>query len=66
MGKDKNIMPIHIFRILFPQKNKKEQMAVTENKNVVLKAYNKTIIPQLGICDVMLDNKNKQSYTDFL
>ena len=40
-GRDGNIMPIHIFRTLFP-KAPKEQLAA-KNESIVLKTYNKTM-----------------------
>ena len=58
---DGNIIPIHVFRILFP-KAIKEQLVDTKNRIIALKTYNKTIIPQLGICNVMINNKNKQMF----
>ena len=54
-GYDGNIMPINSFRILFPKK--KEQLVSSEDKITVLKAYNKTMIQQLGICDVTMISK---------
>ena len=52
-------MTIYIL-IIWSSKTTKEQLAVTETKSIVLKEYNKTIIQQLGICDVaIMKNKEK-------
>ena len=37
-----------------------EQLATTENKNILLKMYNKTTITQLGTCTVQVEHKNKK------
>ena len=62
---DENIMLIHISRILIP-KATKEQLVAAKNRSIVLKAYEKTIIQQLHICDVTVNHKKKQKLSRFL
>ena len=40
-GSDGNIMPLHIYKLLFPRITS-EQLAATKNKSVQSKMYNKT------------------------
>ena len=44
-GSDGNIMPLHMYKQLFPNTTN-EQLAATKNKHVLLKTYNKTTITQ--------------------
>ena len=47
-GSDGNIMPLNIFKKMFP-KITNEQFVATKNKNILLKAYNKTAITQVHV-----------------
>ena len=60
-GSDRNIMLIHIVKILYP----KEQLLATKIESIVLKGYNKIITPQLGIFEVTIYHKNKQKLCRF-
>ena len=46
-GSDGNIMPLNIYKKLFP-KITNEQLVATKNKNILLRMYNKTTITQLA------------------
>ena len=46
MGSNGNIMPLHVYKKLFPNITN-EQLAKTKDKSVLLKTYNKTTITQL-------------------
>ena len=59
-----NIMPLHLYKTLFPRA-RIEQLAATKNKNVQLKSYNKTTITQLGMCKVKLEHNNIQKMCKF-
>ena len=59
-----NIMPLHMYKKLFPN-IRNEQLAKTKNKNVLLKAYNKTTITQLGVCTVIVEHKNNKKKCRF-
>ena len=64
MSTDGNIMPLHIYKKLFP-KITYEQLAATKNSNVQLKMYNKTTITQLGTCIVEVEHKNNKKKCRF-
>ena len=64
-GRDGNIMPLHMYKKLFPNITN-EQLVETKNKNVLLKTYNKTTITQLGTCTVIEEHKNNKKNVDFL
>ena len=51
MGSDGNIMPLHIYKKLFP-KITNEQLVTTKHNSLQIKSYNKTAITQLGTCIV--------------
>ena len=65
MGSDNNIMPLHIYKKLFP-KITNELLATTRNKNILLKTYNRTIITQLGMCAVEVEHRNNKKKCKFL
>ena len=44
-----NIMPIHMYKKLFPSITN-EQLATAKNKNFLLKTYNKTTITHMNKC----------------
>ena len=46
-GSDGNIMPLHIYKKLFPNITN-DQLVVTKKNNIQLKMYNKTAVTQLG------------------
>ena len=52
---DSNIKPYHIAKVLFPRA-RKEQLEATKTGELFLKTYNKTAIPQLGICGVKINH----------
>ena len=64
MGSDRNIMPLHIFKKLFPGVTN-EQIADTINKCILLKKYNKMTITQLGTCKLMIEHKNNRKKCQF-
>ena len=64
-GNNGNIMPLHIYKKLFP-KITTEQLVATKNKNILLKVYNKTTITQLGEYTVEVEHKNNRKSVDFL
>ena len=64
-GSDHNIMPLHLYKKIFPRATK-EQLAATKNKNVQPKTYNKTTIAQLGVCKVELECNNIQKLCNSL
>ena len=45
-GSDNNLMPLSIYKILFPK-----------NKGFILRTYNNTIIFQFGMCKVAINIK---------
>ena len=49
---------------MFPEVTK-EQLATTKNKHVILKAYNKTTISQLGTCTVLIQHKSNKKRCKF-
>ena len=63
-GCDGNIMPLHIYKILFPRATK-EQLAAITNTNVQLKTYTRTTATQLGICKIKIEHNNKQRMCNF-
>ena len=63
-GSDRNIMPEHIFKIVFPEVMK-EQLAATKNKYVILKTYNKTTVSQLCMCTVLIEYKSNKKRCKF-
>ena len=62
-GSNGNIMPMHIFKNLFPGLTN-EQLAANINKFILLKMYNK-IIMQLGMCKVVAEHKNNKKNVNF-
>ena len=58
-GNDGNIMPLQIYKKLFPRITS-GKLAATKNESVQLKTYNKTIITQLGTCAVEIEHKNNK------
>ena len=58
-GSSGNIMSIHMYKKLFPNVIN-EQLAITKNKNVLLKIYNKSTITQIGMCTVIVEHKNNK------
>ena len=64
-GSDGNIMPLHMYKKLFPNITN-VQLSTTKNKNVLLKTYNKTTITQLGMCTVIVEHKNNKKKCTFL
>ena len=63
-GSHGNIMPLHIYKKLFPRINN-EKLAPTKNESIQLKAYNKTTITQLCTCTVEIEYKNKKKMCTF-
>ena len=63
-GNDGNIMPLHIYKKLFP-KITNEQLVATENKNILLKMYNKTTVTQLDAYTVEVEHKNNKKKCRF-
>ena len=63
-GGDGNIMPLHIYKKLFPRATK-EQLLVGKNNNIQLKIYIKTTITQFGMCKVRLQHSDKQKICKF-
>ena len=63
-GSDGSIMPLCVFKKLFPRA-RKEQLAGKRNTNIKLKMCNWTTIIQLGICKVKIEHKNKQNSCTF-
>ena len=63
-GSNGNIMPLHMYKKLFPNITNK-QLATTKNKNVLLKMYNKTTSTQLGTCTIIVDYKNNKKKGSF-
>ena len=53
-GSHGTIMPLYLYKKVFPRVTI-EQLAVTKNKNVQLKTYNKATITELGVCRVKLE-----------
>ena len=64
MGSDSNIMPLNIFKKLFPGVTN-EWLADTIIKCILLRMYNKTTITQLGTCKVMIKHKNNRKKCQF-
>ena len=63
-GTDSSLMPLNVFEILFPIATV-EQLIKHKDKSVMLCTYNKTCIPQLGVCSVNIKHKNKQKLCRF-
>ena len=63
-GSDGNLMPIDIFKRLFP-KAAVEQLAKHKDKRVTLHTYNKSKM-QLGVFSVTLKHKKKDKLCRFL
>ena len=63
-GSDGNIMPLHIYKKLFPKITNK-QLVATKNKNILLNMYNKTTISQLDTCTVEIEHKNNRKKYKF-
>ena len=64
MNSDGNIMPLQMYKILFP-KITSEQLVATINNNVQLRMYNKTTIAQLGTYVVEVEHKNNKKKCRF-
>ena len=62
-GSDGNLMPLKIFKTLFP-KSTIEPLHATKN-SVVLKTHNQSNIEQLGVCTVRLKHKDKTARCKF-
>ena len=60
MGSDGNIMPLHIYKKIFP-KGTKEQLMTTKNESFKLQTYNIITITQMGRCKVKIE-KTKSKY----
>ena len=63
-GSDGKIMPLHLYKRLFPRVIK-EHLTATKNKNIKLTTYSRTIITQSGICKVKIGQNNKQQVCKF-
>ena len=63
-GSDGKIMPLHIYKRLFPRAIK-EQLAATKNNNIQFKTYNRTTVTQFDICKVNIEHNNKQKMCKF-
>ena len=63
-GSDGNIMPLHIYKKLFPEITN-EQLAATKSKNILLKMHNKITITQLGTCTVEVEHTNNRKKCRF-
>ena len=63
-GSDGNIIQIHIFRAWFT-KDTKEQLAATKTISILQQTYNKSTVPQLGICHVTINHKKKKKLFQF-
>ena len=64
-GSDGNIMPLHIYKKLFPRITS-EQLVATKHESIQLKMYNKTSITQLGTCTVEMEHKDNKKGINFL
>ena len=64
IGSNGNIMPLYVFKKLFPGV-RNEWLAETINKHILLKTYNKTTITVLGTCKVMIEHKNNRKKCQF-
>ena len=64
MASDENIMPLYIYKNLFPRATI-QQLAVTRNTNIKLKTYNQTTITQWGIGSVKSEHNNKHKMFNF-
>ena len=58
------IMPLHIYKKLFPEITN-EQLVAAKNKYILLKMYNKTTITQLGTCTVEVEHNNNRKKCRF-
>ena len=58
-GINDNIMPLHMYKKLFPNITN-EQLTTTKNKIVLLKMYNKTTITKSETCTVIVEHKNNK------
>ena len=58
-GRDGNIMPLHIYKNLFPTVTN-EQLVATNNESIKLKTYIKTTVTQLGTCTVEIEHENNK------
>ena len=63
-GSDGNIMPLYIFKKLFPRVTEAE-LKKTIKRHIKLKT-NKTVIMQLGTCMVTIYYKNNKKKCEFL
>ena len=63
-GSNGNIMPLHIFKKLFPGVTN-VWLVETINKHILLKHYNKRPITQLGTCKVTIEHKNNRKKSQF-
>ena len=63
---DNNLMPICPFRNVFPRV-RIEQLTKHKDRNIILCMSNKTNIPQLGACIMIIKHKDKhKAYTFFV
>ena len=63
-GSNSNIMPVHVFKKLFPDVTN-DQLVATVNKHIMLKMYNKSKITQLGTCKIVIEHKNNKKTCQF-
>ena len=63
-GSDGNIMPLHIYKKLFPWVKKKQPEA-KKGEHIKLKAYNSATIMQMGRCKVKVEDKNRVKICSF-
>ena len=59
IGSDENIMPVPIYKKLFPRATK-GQLAATKNDNIQLQMYNRKTVTQIGMCKVKLQYINEK------
>ena len=64
-GTDGNLIPIKIFKWLYP-KAKIELLYTSKNNSVILRPYNSSNIEQLVICPILLKHKDKVTRCRFL
>ena len=64
-GSDGNIIPLHIYKKLFPRVAN-EQLMAAKTINEQLTTYNRTTITQLGMCTVKIEYNEKQKMCQFL
>ena len=64
MGNDGSIMPLYMYKKLFPRATIR-QLVATRDTNTKLKMYKQTTIMQLGICRVKIEHNNKHKMYNF-